>query len=59
MQTKIIQEVVSSELSKLNHSVMNKKHGDQIQISPEKKNAEKGKWIHHLPGHLTGRGVIK
>ena len=38
---------------------MNKKHGDQIQISPEKKNAEKGKWIHHLPGHLTGRGVIK
>ena len=29
-QTKVIQEVVSSEESKLNHAVMNKKQGDQM-----------------------------
>ena len=27
---------------------MNKKQVNQIQLSPEKKTPEKGKWIHHL-----------
>ena len=27
---------------------MKKKQGDQIQLSPEKKTAEKRKWIHHI-----------
>ena len=35
-QTKVIQEVVSPEVSKLNHAVMNKKQGDQMQFSLEK-----------------------
>ena len=30
-QTKVIQEVASPEVSKLNHAVMNKKQGDQMQ----------------------------
>ena len=34
--TKVIQEVVSSEVSMLNHAVMNKKQGDQMQFSLEK-----------------------
>ena len=34
-QTEIIQEVVSWEVSKLNHAVMNKKQGDQMQFSVE------------------------
>lgn len=35
-QIEIIQELVSSERSKLNHPVMNKKR-DQIQFSPGKR----------------------
>ena len=35
-QTKGIQEVVSPEVSKLNHAVMNKKQGDQMQFSLKK-----------------------
>ena len=35
-QTKVILEVVSPEVSKLNHAVLNKKQGDQMQFSPEK-----------------------
>ena len=34
---KVIQEVVSPEVSKLNHAVMNKKQGDQMQFSLEKR----------------------
>ena len=30
-KTKVIQEVPSPEVSKLNHAVMNKKQGDQMQ----------------------------
>ena len=36
-QTKVIQEVVSPEVSMLNHTVINKKQGDQMQFSLEKK----------------------
>ena len=36
-QTKVIQEVASPGLSKLNDAVMNKKQGDQMQFSPEKR----------------------
>ena len=32
-KTKVIQEVVSPEVSKLNHAVTNKKQGDQMQFS--------------------------
>ena len=32
-QTKVIQEVLSPEVSKLNHDVMNKKQGDQMQLN--------------------------
>ena len=45
-QTKVIQEVVSPEVSKLYYTLLNKKQGDQIQFFPEKK-LEKRKWIHH------------
>ena len=33
-QTKVIQEVASPGLSKLNDAVMNKKQGDRMQFSP-------------------------
>ena len=37
-QTEVMQEVVSSEVIKLNQTLYNKqKQGDQIQFSPEKK----------------------
>ena len=35
--TRVIQEVVSPEVSKLNRAVMNKKQGDKIRVSREKK----------------------
>ena len=38
---KVIQVVVSLEVSKLNHTVMNKKQGDQMQFSLEKKTKKK------------------
>ena len=41
-QTKVIQNVVLPEVSKLNYPLLNKKQGDQIQLFPEKR-----KWIHH------------
>ena len=54
-----MQEVVSSEVIKLNQTLCNKqKQGDQIQFSPEKKTVEKGKWIHHLSTHRTGRWIV-
>ena len=34
---KVIQEVVSPEVSKLNHAVTNKKQGGQMQFSLEKR----------------------
>ena len=45
-QTKVIQEVVSPKVSRLNHSVMNKKQGDEIQFNLEKR-LKKGKLIQH------------
>ena len=36
-QTKVVQEIVSPEVSELNHFVMNKKQGEQRQFSPEKR----------------------
>ena len=36
-QTKVIQEVVSLEVPKLNHTAMNKKQGNQIPVSSRKK----------------------
>ena len=33
---KVIQEVVLQEISKLNHTVMSKKQGDQMQFSVKK-----------------------
>ena len=36
-QMKVIQEVVSPEVSKLSHAVLNKKQGDQMQFSLEKR----------------------
>ena len=45
-QTKVIQEIVSPEVSELNHFVINKKQGDQRQFSQEKR-LEKRKRIHH------------
>ena len=36
-KTNVIQEVVSSEVSKPNHAVRNKRQGDQIQFFLEKK----------------------
>ena len=47
-QTKVIQDVVSPEVSKLNHAVMNKKQGDQMQFSLYKR-LEKRKCIHPTP----------
>ena len=42
---KVTQEVFSLEVSKLNHAVINKKQGDQMQFSLEKR-LEKRKWFH-------------
>ena len=51
-QTKVILELVLTEVSKLNHAVMNKKQGDQMQFSLEKRLViEKRKWIHHICAH--------
>ena len=36
-QIEVIQEVVSPDVSNLNDAVMNKKQGDHIQCSPEKR----------------------
>ena len=40
-QPKVIQEVFSPEVSKLNHAVMNKKQEDRMQFCPEKKTRKK------------------
>ena len=54
-QSKVIQEVVSTETSKSIYAVMNKKQGDQMQITPEKRldrmkkmNSSHLLSIHHL-----------
>ena len=38
---KVIQEVVSPEVSKLNHPAVNKKQGNQMQFSQRKKTRKK------------------
>ena len=53
-QTEFTQKVVSPEVSKLNHTITNKKPEDKIQFSPKKQTPEKGKCIHHLSTHHTG-----
>ena len=40
-------EALSSEVSKVNHSVMNKKRRRLNTVFFRKKTVEKGKWIHH------------
>ena len=52
-QAKIIQKVVSPEVYKLNHAVMTRKQGGQMQSSEkkmffQKKRLEKRKWIYTL-----------
>ena len=42
---KVTQEVVSPEVSKLNHAVMNKKQGDQMQFSVKKEDWKKNGFI--------------
>ena len=44
---KVTPEVVSPEESKLNHSVMNKKQGNQKTVFSRGKNAEKPEQVHH------------
>ena len=55
-QTKGVQEVISAEVSKLNHAVMNKKQGDQMRFSLEER-LEQRKWVHHIvsPIYYTKR----
>ena len=57
-QTEVIQEAVSPKVSKLNHSVMKKKQGGQMQSFSRKKTVEKRKWTHHLSTHHAGRCVV-
>ena len=45
-QTKVIQDVISPEVSKLNYALLKKKQESQIQFSPEER-LEKRKWIDH------------
>ena len=40
-ETKVIQEVVLSGVSKLNHATLNKKQGDQMRSSPQKRPEKK------------------
>ena len=54
-QMKVIQEVVSPEVSKLNHAVTNKNQRDQMQFSLEKR-LKKRKCIH--PTHHTWRWIV-
>ena len=44
-KAKVIQEVVSSEASKLNHAVMNNKQGDQMQFSLKKDYKKENEFI--------------
>ena len=47
------------EVSKLNHSLKNKKQEDQIQISPEKElYVEKERKIYNFSTHHTGRWIV-
>ena len=48
-QTKVFQEVTSSDVTKPNHAVTNKKQGDQMQEISLEKRLEKRKVIHHNP----------
>ena len=45
-QSKVIEEVVSLEVSKLNHSVMNKKIRRSNAVFCRKKTVKTRKWIH-------------
>ena len=53
-----IQEVVSPEASNLDHSVKNKKQGDQIQFSPEKDCRKKKMDSLLLLTHHSGRWIV-
>ena len=52
--TKIIQEVVSPEVSKINYAVINKKLA--VAVLSREKILEKTKWIH--PTHHTSLGIV-
>ena len=53
-QTKVIKEVVSPKVSKLNHTVMNKKHKERV-FSRERR-LEQRKWIH--PTHHNSLWIV-
>ena len=54
-QRRVIQEVVSPEVSKLNHALIKKKQRDEMQLSLEKR-LEKRKLI--LPIHHTSPWIV-
>ena len=54
-QRRVIQEVVSPEVSKLNHALIKKKQRDEMQLSLEKR-LEKRKLIH--PTHHTSPWIV-
>ena len=54
-QRRVIQEVVSPEVSKLNHALIKKKQRDEMQLSLEKR-LEKRKLI--LPTHHTSPWIV-
>ena len=55
-QTKVIQEVVSLEVPKLNHTAMNKKQGKKIPVSSRKK-TRKNK-VDSCTTHHTSRRIV-
>ena len=57
-QTKVIQEVVRLDVSKLDHAVMNKKQGNQMHFSLEKK-TRKNKTDSSNPSYQSMECVIK
>ena len=58
-QTKVIQELVSPEVSKLNNPVKNKKQRDQKQFSLEKRLARKKRMKSSNPSHQSMDCVIR
>ena len=55
-ETKAIQEVVPPEVSKLNHTVMNKKARRSNTVFSRERRIEKIKWIH--PTHHTSLWIV-
>ena len=58
-QTEVIQEVVIPEVSKLNHSLMNKIKKIKYRFFRKKRlYVEKERWIYHFSTHHTGRWIV-